>query len=128
MSFIPYVPKTDQLDPPNLGTFKIELSTKSPCLYHVFEPPFSPYPLFWWYPQSKEILLNFSMKCQNSAFNAQGSRVITIVVQVGAVRIYVAAVEALMKMEIQDETQYTAKIDGFLSFTPCYMIFGRCFL
>jgi hypothetical protein len=51
-----------------------------------------------------------------------------MVVQVGAVRIYVAAVEALMKMEIQDETQYTTKIDGFLSFTPCYMIVGRCFL
>jgi hypothetical protein len=37
---------------------------------------FTPYPLFQWYPQSKEILLNFSMKCSNLAFNAQGSRVI----------------------------------------------------
>jgi len=34
---------------------------------------FVPYPLFDWYPQSKEILLNLSMKCWNSALNAQGS-------------------------------------------------------
>jgi len=32
-----------------------------------------------------------------SAFNAQGSRVIIVVVQIGAVKIYVAAVEALRK-------------------------------
>jgi hypothetical protein len=45
-----------------------------------------------WYPQSKEILLNLSMKCWNAAFNAQGLRVIIVVVQVGVVsRIYVAA-------------------------------------
>jgi hypothetical protein len=28
---------------------------------------FDPYPLFQWYPQSKEILLNLCMKCWNSA-------------------------------------------------------------
>jgi hypothetical protein len=39
---------------------------------------------------------------------------ITVVVQVGAVKIYVAAVEeALRKKERQDETQFTTKIDGF---------------
>ncbi len=37
------------------------------------------------------------MKCWNSAFNAQCSRVIIVVLQVGAVKIYVAAVEELMK-------------------------------
>jgi hypothetical protein len=39
------------------------------------------------------------MKCCVSAFNAQGSRAITIIVQVGAVKTYcsVAAVEALRK-------------------------------
>jgi hypothetical protein len=38
-------------------------------------------------------------------FNAQASRVVIIVVQVGAVKIYVAAtVEALKKNERQDET------------------------
>ncbi len=31
---------------------------------------------------------------------------------------YVAVVEALGKKERQDETQFTTKIDGFLSFTP----------
>jgi hypothetical protein len=58
---------------------------------------FTPYPLFQWYPQTNEILLNLSMKCWNSAFNAQGSKIIIMVVQVGAVKIYVAAVEALRK-------------------------------
>jgi hypothetical protein len=33
-------------------------------------------------------------------------------------KIYVAAVEALMEKERQDETQFTTKIDGFLSFVP----------
>jgi len=31
------------------------------------------------------------MKCWNSAFNAQGSRVVIVVVQVGAVKKYVAS-------------------------------------
>jgi hypothetical protein len=54
------------------------------------------------------------MKCWNSAFNAQGSRVIVVIVQVGAVKIYAAAaaVEALRKKERQDETQFTTKIGG----------------
>jgi hypothetical protein len=39
------------------------------------------------------------MKCWNSAFNAQGSRVIRVIVQVALVNIYVAAVEALRKKE-----------------------------
>jgi hypothetical protein len=36
------------------------------------------------------------MKCWNSAFNAQGSRLIIVLVQGGAVKIYVASVEALI--------------------------------
>jgi hypothetical protein len=71
-----------------------------------------PYPLFLWYPQSKDILLNQS---ENSAFNAQGSRLIIV----RAVKIYVAAVEALKRKERHDETQFTTKIDGFMSFIPC---------
>jgi hypothetical protein len=68
--------------------------------------------------QSKDILLNLRMKCCNSAFNAQGSKLIIVVMQVRAVKIYVAAVEALRKKETQDETRFTTKIDGFLSFIP----------
>jgi hypothetical protein len=70
-------------------------------------------PLFSGYPQSKKFLLNLSMKCWNfSAFNAQGSRVIIVVVQVGAVKTYVAAVEWRRsgKKERGDETQFTTKI------------------
>jgi len=62
------------------------------------------------------------MKCWNSAFNAQGSRLIIVVVQVGAVKIYVAAVEALRKKERQDETQFTTKIGGKTSLGPSYFI------
>jgi len=41
------------------------------------------------------------------------------------VKIYVAAVEALRRMERQDETQFTTKIDGFMSFIPRGML--MCF-
>jgi hypothetical protein len=58
---------------------RLELSIKSLSLGLLWPPS-----LFYWYPQSKEILLNLRMTCWNSAFNAQGSRVIIIVVQVGA--------------------------------------------
>jgi hypothetical protein len=92
-----------------------KLTPSSPCLWASFHPPI---PSFSGICKVKPFLLNLSMKCWNTAFNAQGSRVIIVVVQVGAVKIYVAAVEALRKKEIQDETQFTTKIDGFLSFTP----------
>jgi hypothetical protein len=42
-------------------------------------------------------------------------RLIIVVVQLGAVKIYVAAVEALRKEERQDETQFTTEIDGWVS-------------
>jgi hypothetical protein len=48
------------------------------------------------------------MKC----INAQGSIVIIVVVQVGAMKIYVAVEQALRKKETQDETQFTTKIGG----------------
>jgi hypothetical protein len=62
------------------------------------------------------------MKCWNSALNAQGSRLIIVVVQVGAVKIYVAAVEALRNKERQDETQFSTKIGGKTSLGPNYFI------
>jgi hypothetical protein len=40
-------------------------------------------------------MLQLSTKYSNSAFNAQGSTITIVIVQVGAVKIYVAAVEAL---------------------------------
>jgi hypothetical protein len=49
---------------------------------------------------------------------AQGSRVIIVVVEVGAVKIYVTAVEALSKKERQDETHFTTKIGGKTSLGP----------
>ncbi len=56
---------------------KIELSVKSPCLLDLLSRP--------WYLQTKKILLNLGMEGWNSAFNAQASRVIILVVQVGEV-------------------------------------------
>jgi hypothetical protein len=38
-------------------------------------------------------------------------------VQTGAVKICVVGVEALKRKEREDETQFTTKINGFLSFT-----------
>jgi hypothetical protein len=52
--------------------------------------------------------------------NAQGSRVIIVVVHVGAVKTYVAAVEALRKNKRQDETLFTTKIGGKISLGPSY--------
>jgi NADH:ubiquinone oxidoreductase subunit 6 (subunit J) len=62
------------------------------------------------------------MKCWISAFNAQGLRVIIVVVQVGAVKIYVAAVQAISKKETQDETQFSTKIGGKTSLGPSYFL------
>jgi hypothetical protein len=67
-------------------------------------------------------MLQLTTKCWNSAFHAQGSRLIIVVVQVRGVKIYVGAVEALKKIERQDETQFTTKIDGFLSFPTPWML------
>jgi hypothetical protein len=92
-----------------------------------FKPPvpsaFTLYPLCQWYPQSKEILLNLGTKRWNSAFNAQDLRLIVIVVLVGTVNIYVAAVEALRKKERGDETQFTTKVGGKTSLGPRYFVF-----
>jgi len=53
----------------------------------------------------------------------QCSRVIIVVVQVGAVKLYVAAVQALKKKETQNETQFTTKIGGKTScLDPTYFI------
>ncbi len=62
------------------------------------------------------------MKCWNLAFNAQGSRVIMVVVQVGAVKIYVTALEALNKKETGDETRFTTKIVGKTSLGSSYFV------
>jgi hypothetical protein len=99
----------------------LELSIKSPSLHPCLWAYFHPLsPLFSGIRKvMKFCLLNLSMKCWNSAFNAQGSREIIIIVRVGAVKIHVAAVEALRKNEKYDnETQFITKIDGFTSFTP----------
>jgi hypothetical protein len=63
-------------------------------------------------------------QCWNSTINAQGSRVIVIVVHVGVVKMKICGigVEVLMKKERQDETQFTTKIGGKFSLSPSYFI------
>jgi hypothetical protein len=62
------------------------------------------------------------MKSWNSAFNAEGPKVIIVVVQVGALKLYVAAVQALRKKETQDETQFTTKTGRKTSLGPSYFL------
>jgi hypothetical protein len=99
-----------------------ELPVKLPSVSPSISSSFTPYPLFQWYLQSKEILLNLGMRCWNSIFNAQGLRIIIAVVQVGAANIYVTAVQALRKKETQDETQFTTKIGGKTSLGHSYFL------
>jgi hypothetical protein len=72
-------------------------------------------------PLSK-VALNLSMKCWNLAFIAQGSRVIIVVVQVGAVKMFVAAVEAFRKKERGDGIQFITKIGGKTNLGPSYLV------
>jgi len=58
-------------------------------------------------------MLKLTTKCWISAINAQGSRGIIVPVEVGAVKIYVAAVEALREKERQGGTQELSKLMAF---------------
>jgi len=62
------------------------------------------------------------MKCWNLASNAQGLKVIIIVVQVRVVKIYLAAMEAFKKKERRDQTQFTTKIGGKTSLSLRYFV------
>jgi hypothetical protein len=104
--------------------YKTNLSLILPhVLSPVFGPAFTPYPsLSMWHQQNNEILLSLSVKCWNSTFNAQGSRLIKVVVQKRAVKIHVAALQALRKEERQDETHFTTKIGGKTRLGPSYFV------
>jgi hypothetical protein len=60
-------------------SYLVEIHNLNNKVIHKITLSFTPYPLFQWYPQGKEILLNLRMKCWVSWFNAQGSRVIIVV-------------------------------------------------
>jgi hypothetical protein len=60
------------------------------------------------------------MKCWNTVFNAQGSRVITVVVHVVEVKICVAAVKTLRKEK--EETPFIAKFGRKTSLGPIYFV------
>jgi len=58
-------------------------------------------------------MLQLSMK-------SQSSRLIILVVQLGAVKIHVTAVEVLTEKERQGETESNTKTYSFLSFIPTF--------
>jgi len=66
------------------------------------------------------------MKCWNLAYNAQGSRAIIAVVQLGAVKIYEGRIaggeniKQLRKMERLEEIQFTTKIGVKTSLGPLF--------
>jgi hypothetical protein len=96
----------------------------SPCLHPVFGPGFTPYRLYLWYLQSKEILLNLSMNHWNSAFNAQGLRIIVLIVQIRALKICIAGGRSGGDQE-KGKTGWklgllTTKIGGKTSLGPNY--------
>jgi hypothetical protein len=62
------------------------------------------------------------IRCWNSPFNAQGSRLIIVVVQGTGENICSSSVEELRKKERQDETQFTTKIGGKTSLVPSYFV------
>jgi hypothetical protein len=63
-----------------------------------------------------------SAKQENFIKSEYEMRLIIVVVQVGAVKICIAAEEALRKKERGDETQFTTKIGGKTSLGPSYFI------
>ncbi len=62
------------------------------------------------------------MKCWNSAFNAQGSRVVIVLVQGTSENICSSTVEELREKERLDETQFTTRIGGKTSLGPIYFV------
>jgi hypothetical protein len=110
---------------PMSGEYLLPYQLKSGFRYWSYpwsHPPFTlsftPYPLFQWYLQSKESILNLCMKCWNSASNAQGSRVTIVVIQVGAVKIYVRAVDALGKRKHRMKLSLWPKLVEKLVWVP----------
>jgi hypothetical protein len=99
---------------------------KLPSLHPLFGPAFTSCPPFQWYLQSKESLIKSQYEMLKlSAVNAQGSRVIIVVVQVGAVKIYVVWQQQWRrsgKRREGDETQFTTKIGGKTSLGLSYFI------
>jgi hypothetical protein len=91
---------------------KSKVTVFSPSLWACFHPPVPSFS--GTYLHSNDILLNEMLK------NAKASRVTIVAVQVTAVKIYVAAMEALRKNERQDETHFTTKSGGKTSLGPSY--------
>ncbi len=68
---------------------------------------------------------NINMECWNLTFNAQGLKVIIVVIHVGSMKIFVTTMEAFKKKE--RHAQFTTKINGFLNFNALQMCVCVCF-
>jgi hypothetical protein len=82
----------------------------------------TPYPHFQWYSQTNEILLNLSMKCWNSAFNARFENNYNGRPGRSSENICSSNGGAQGKKERQDETQFTTKIGGKTSLGPSHFV------
>ncbi len=113
-----------EVEPVNISLTLVKLSVMSPYLHPLFEPAFIAIPSFGSVCKVRKLLLNLNMKCWDSPFNVQGSRVIIVVGQIGAVKIYLAALapEALRKNERQHETKFISKIGVKTNLAPSYLI------
>jgi hypothetical protein len=117
-SFLYHIP--DNPSPPNLIKLAIQVNKGESNILTNYAKKTSIMIYLCRILKVRKILLNLSIKYWNSAFNAQGSSLIIVVVQLGAENINVWAVEALRKKERQDLTEFTTKIGGKLSLNPCY--------
>jgi hypothetical protein len=97
-------------------------------------PLSSPIPSFSGICKGKTFLLNLSMKCWNSGFSARGLRLIIVVVQLGAAKIYVAASRgAQEKGKTGWNSVYHQNRCFFFSFIPrdwmlMYFFAGFCWI
>jgi hypothetical protein len=116
-----------------ISIHKVTLS--SPCLWASFHP-LSPLSVVSaksrHFIKSQYDMLQFSMKCWNSAFNAQGSRLIIVLVQVGAMKnenicSNNGKTGKLRKKERQDETQFTTWFSEFHPLLNANVLFYRFF-
>jgi hypothetical protein len=79
----------------------------------------------WGIPKNKgpkDELIAAEVEFWNSAFNAQGSRVIMILVQVGAVKIYVAAAEQWRRWGKRKDRMKLNLSPKLVSLGPSYFI------
>jgi hypothetical protein len=97
-----------------------KLFVKSPYLLASFQPP---NPSFKGIHKVRKFYLG--MKCWKSAFNAQGSRLIIVALQVGAMKIYATIVQALKKRKDRVKLSSPQKLKSHHPWILMFLFFGN---